>query len=137
MAAALLPASADKPSFQTAKTQAVGLHRSLISAASPSVRAKITASAQAAREYLAKCGRACDLQAFLAKDLRGRFTVKKDLDLQVLQALAFGEAFSDISQADQLKLQNEMEKQTQMIQLMSNISKTTHDTLKGIIQNLR
>jgi len=36
-----------------------------------------------------------------------------------------------------MKLRDEMEKQAQMIRLMSNLSKTAHDTLKGIIQNMR
>ena len=67
--------SAQKLSFQTARTQAIDLHRSLIAYAAPPVKAKITASALAARDYLAKCGRSCDLHAFYAKDLKGRFAI--------------------------------------------------------------
>jgi hypothetical protein len=43
----------------------------------------------------------------------------------------------EIDQLDQLALQDAMQKQAQIMQLMSNISKIQHDTLKGIIQNLR
>ena len=38
---------------------------------------------------------------------------------------------------DQMDLQDAMEKQARILQLMSNISKMVHDTLKGIIQNMR
>jgi hypothetical protein len=43
----------------------------------------------------------------------------------------------EIDQLNQLDLQDAMQKQAQLLQLMSNISKQTHDTLKGIIQNLK
>jgi hypothetical protein len=43
----------------------------------------------------------------------------------------------EIDQLDQLALQDAMQKQAQILQLISNISKIQHDTLKGIIQNLR
>lgn len=43
----------------------------------------------------------------------------------------------DMGQMDQLDLQDAMQKQGQILQLMSNISKMIHDSLKGIIQNLR
>ncbi len=43
----------------------------------------------------------------------------------------------EIDQLDQMALQDAMQKQAQLLQLMSNISKMLHDTLKGIIQNLK
>ena len=43
----------------------------------------------------------------------------------------------EINQLNQLALQDAMQKQAQLLQLMSNISKMLHDTLKGIIQNLK
>jgi hypothetical protein len=126
-----------KPSFQTARTQAIELHRSLIAYATPPVKARITAAASAARDYLAKCGRACDLHAFLTKDLKRRFARTSGDEFRLLEALAFAETVGDMNQMDQLNLQNTMEKQSQILQLMSNISKMVHDTLKGIIQNMR
>jgi len=135
-AGVILPA-AEKMSFQTAKAQAFELHRSLIADASPQVRAKITASAQAARAYLAKCGRKCDLHAFLTKDLGRRFARPTGEQFRLLEALAFAEAFEDMGQLDQLDLQDAMQKQSQILQLLSNLSKMEHDTLKAIIQNMR
>jgi hypothetical protein len=126
-----------KGSFQTARTQAIDLHRSLIVYAAPPVKAKITASALAARDYLAKCGRSCDLHAFLAKDLKRRFPRTNGDEVRLLEALVFAETVGDMSQMDQLDLQNAMEKKAQLLQLISNISKMAHDTLKAIIQNMR
>jgi len=132
-----LLAAPEKMSFQTAKAQAIELHRSLIGFATPPVRAKITASAQAARTYLAKCGKACDLETFLSKDLQRRFARAGGDKLRLLEALVFAETFRDMGPMDQLNLQDTMEKQAQILQLISNISKMIHDTLKGIIQNMR
>jgi len=132
-----LQAAPEKMTFQSAKTQAVDLHRSLIGFAVPTVKARITASAKAARGYLTKCGARCDLEAFLSKDLKRRFFRASAEELQLLEALAFAETFKDMSQMDQMDLQDAMEKQARILQLMSNISKMVHDTLKGIIQNMR
>jgi hypothetical protein len=137
LAGGLLLAPAEKPSFQTAKAQALGLHRDLTSFASPAVRTKITASAKAARAYLAQYGRACDLHAFLMKDIGRRFSVRKKAESQLLEALIFGETVADMSELDQLKLQDTEQKQQQLIQTISNLMKSSHDTLKAIIQNLR
>jgi hypothetical protein len=46
-------------------------------------------------------------------------------------------SLEEIDQLDQLAFQDAMQKQAQILQLMSNISKMLHDTLKGIIQNLK
>ncbi len=132
-----LLAAPEKMTFQEAKSKAAELHGSLIGSASPAVKARITASAQAARSYLAKCGAKCDLGTFLSADLKRRFTRVRPDELQLLETLAFSETVSDMSQMDQLKLQDAMQKQAQMMQTLSNISKMTHDTLKGIIQNMR
>jgi hypothetical protein len=43
----------------------------------------------------------------------------------------------EISQLQQLELQDAMQKQAQFVQTISNIMKNQHDTLKGIIQNMR
>jgi len=42
-----------------------------------------------------------------------------------------------MSELDKTRLQDAMEKQAQPVRLMSNISKMVHDTLKGIVRNLR
>lgn len=133
----LIAAAPEKMTFQDAKVRAFDLHRSLIGFAGPAVKEKVAASARAARAYLAKCGASCDLGAFLSGDLRRRFTKAKVEEIQVLEALAFAEALKDMSQTDQLKLQETAQKQGQILQLMSNLSKMAHDTLKAIIQNMR
>jgi hypothetical protein len=46
-------------------------------------------------------------------------------------------AAGDMSRLDQLALQDALQKQQQMLQTISSIMKTQHDTLKAIIQNLR
>lgn len=137
LAIPLLAAPAQKPTFPTAKDQALGLHRSLISSAAPGVRAKITASAKAARAYLATCGRACDLHAFLTKDIGRRFSTQKEKELRLLETFAFAETLSEMSELDQMALQDELQKQQLLIQTISHIAKSNHDTLKAIIQNLR
>ena len=137
LSAGPLLSAVEKTSFQTAKGKAFELHRSLIGYASPQAKAKISASAQAAKGYLAKCGRDCDLHAFLTRDLKGRFSRTAGDELQLLEALVFAEAVNDMSKLDQLNLQDTMQKQAQLLQLISNISKMVHDTLKGIIQNMR
>lgn len=45
--------------------------------------------------------------------------------------------FSDMSSNLNLQLQDAMNKQQQAMQILSNIMKTQHDTLKAIIQNMR
>lgn len=47
------------------------------------------------------------------------------------------QTLSDISQMMQLELQDAMNKQQQAMQILSNIMKNQHDTLKAIIQNMR
>lgn len=47
------------------------------------------------------------------------------------------QTLSDISQMLQLELQDAMNKQQQAMQILSNIMKNQHDTLKAIIQNMR
>ncbi len=132
-----LLAAPQKMTFQEAKSKAVELHGSLIGSASPAVKARITASAEAARDYLAECGAKCDLGTFLSRDLKRRFPRVRPAELELLEALTFAETVSDMSRVDQLRLQDSMQKASRMMQTISNISKTTHDTLKSIIQNMR
>ena len=47
------------------------------------------------------------------------------------------DSLEEISQLQQLELQDAMEKQAQILQTVSNIMKNQHDTLKSIIQNMR
>jgi hypothetical protein len=136
LAAAVLPAPAEKLSFQTAKAQALGLHRDLIAFAFPAVRSGITASAKAARAYLAQCGRACDLHAFLMKDIRGRFSLRKKAESRLLESLIFWVTIADMSELDQMELQD-AQQLNEVMSTLSAISKNSHDALKAIIQNLR
>jgi len=122
--------------FQTAKEQALTLHRSLIPSASPEVRAKITAAARAARTYLSTCGQDCDLHAFLNKDLSRRFSTRKTKELQLLETLIFAETISEMSEQDQLDLQNRLQQQQQIVQMISNIMKLNSDTALSIIRKI-
>jgi hypothetical protein len=47
------------------------------------------------------------------------------------------QTMTDMSQMLQLQLQEAMNKQQQAMQILSNIMKNQHDTLKAIIQNMR
>jgi hypothetical protein len=47
------------------------------------------------------------------------------------------ESMEDMSQQLQMQLQDAMNKQQQAMQILSNIMKNQHDTLKAIIQNMR
>ena len=89
--AGALALAAQKAGFETAKAQALELRRSLIGYAAPQVKAKITASAQAARDYLARCGREYDLEKFCSKDLKTRFSRLTNEQVQLLMALVFAE----------------------------------------------
>jgi hypothetical protein len=126
-----------KTSLETARGQALALHRSLINDAKPQVRAKISAAARAAREYLVRTPRDCDLYRFCSQDLRTRFPRITGQQLQVLMVLVFAETMSDMTQMDNVDLQDKLQKQQQFVQTISNIMKNEHDTLKAIIENLR
>ncbi|NPV83020.1 MAG: hypothetical protein HPY46_05505 [Candidatus Aminicenantes bacterium] len=137
VATAFLAGQTQKLTFQGAREQATKLHRSLLPSATPAVQARIKATARAARTYLETCGQSCDLHAFLNKDIRQRFSTRKETELQLLETLAFAEIISGMSEQDQLDLQNRLQKEQQLLQTISNIMKNEHDTLKAIIQNIR
>ncbi len=132
-------AQASKPqnSFETTRKRALEVHAALIPHVAPQVRAKISASAVAFRKYLVGCGRNCRLYRFSSEDLRARFKRVPERELHLLMALAFAEAVSDMTQMDQLALQDTMQQEQQFIQTISDIMKDENDTLKAIINNLR
>jgi hypothetical protein len=130
-------AATSQPTFESAKRRALELHGSLISQAAPQVRAKISASASAFRKHLAECGRDCDFNRFLSRDLKVRFKRVSEREFHLLMALVFAEAVSDMNQLDQLNLQDKLQKEQAFIQTISNIMKNQNDTLKAIISNLR
>jgi hypothetical protein len=47
------------------------------------------------------------------------------------------DSISDMTQMDQLALQDKLQKEQQFIQTISNIMKSMNDTLESIVQNLR
>ena len=47
------------------------------------------------------------------------------------------QAIGDDAQLSMLELQNALNRQAQLMQMISNISKTMHDTAMAIIRNLR
>jgi hypothetical protein len=59
------------------------------------------------------------------------------LEEEIQSAEANLNSMGDMSQLQQLQLQDAMQKQQQVIQTISNIMKNQHDTLKSIIQNLK
>jgi hypothetical protein len=126
-----------RASFEVARGQALAVHQSHIADATPAVRAKITASAQAGKDWLARNPQSRDLHEFFAQDLRKRFPRATEQQLNVLMTLAFAETVSDMNQMDQLKLQDSQQKLAQVVQTISNLMKTENDTLKAIIQNMR
>jgi len=128
---------AQEISYESTRIEALELHRSLIGYAEKEVRAKITASAQAAKAYLAECGQKCDLNLFLSNDLKKRFPGLADKALQLLMALIFAETVGDEGQFEKIDLKDTMQKQQQFIKTISNIMKNLHDTLKAILQNIK
>jgi hypothetical protein len=60
-----------------------------------------------------------------------------DLQAEILTTEARLKTLQDMSQLDQLSLQDAMQKQQQLIQTISNIMKNEHDTMKAIIRNLK
>jgi len=129
--------------FETVKRDTVRFHASLIPHASPQVRAKITASAVAGRRYLAGGGRNCDLYRFLSGDLRRKFKALSERELHVLMALSFAEMIGgkadtvgDDSQLANVDLQDSLQKQQQLIQMLSNITKMTNDTAMATIRKI-
>ena len=51
--------------------------------------------------------------------------------------IALYESLGDLSQMDNLMLQDAMQEQQELFQLLSNLSKSMHDTAKAIISNLK
>jgi len=129
--------AAGQTTFVSVRVKALDLHRSLIGFAAPQVRTKITAAAQAAKNYLAQCGRACDLQKFSASDLGTRFGRLSNSELSLLQALVFAELVGDLNQLANLEMQDTLQKQTQFVETISTIMKSQNDTLMEIIRKLR
>ncbi len=137
LVAGVAAAAPSKTPLETARGQALAVHRALIAEAPPGVRTKITAAAIAARDSFARNPRTCNLHQVLVRELRRGFPGIAGQKLDLLVTLAFAETMSDMSQLDQVALQEAMQQQSQMLQAISNIMKSQHDTLKGIIQNLR
>lgn len=130
-------AATSQKAFESTRKRALEVRASLISHAAPQVRAKISASAVAFRKYLSGCGRNCGFYRFMSGDLRARFKRLPERELHLLMSLVFAEAVLDMSQMDQLALQDAMQKEGQCIQTISEIMKNENDTLKAIIKNMR
>jgi hypothetical protein len=135
LAIGITGAAPAKTPFETARGQAIALHRSLINDAKPQVRVKISASARAAKSYLVRSRQDCDLYQFCANDLRTRFPRITEQELQVLMVLVSAEIFSD-SQMANIDLQNVLQKQQQLIQLISNVAKSQEDTALSVIRKI-
>lgn len=123
--------------FESTRSEALELYASLISRAIPQVRAKISASAQAFKNYLAQCSRSCDLYQFCFRDLMARFTSLTDSQVHLLMTLVFAEAVSNMSQQMQLQLKTVMQIENRLFTTVSNVLKTQHDTLNASISNIR
>ena len=125
------------PTFESTMKKALDLYASFISRAAPQVRAKISASALAFKDYLAQCSRNCDLYQFCFRDLTARFTSLTDTQLHLLMTLVFAEVSSNMSQQAQHELQMTMQRENQIFTAISNVLKTQHDMLKSSISNIR
>ena len=60
-----------------------------------------------------------------------------ELEQSIPNAQTNIDSLEEISQLQQLELQDAIQKQAQILQMISNIMKNQHDTLKSIIQNMR
>lgn len=125
------------PTFESTRKKALDLYASLISRATPQVRAKMSASALAFKNYLAQCSRNCDLYQFFFKDLVARFTNLTDSQLHLLMTLVFAEAVSNMSQQRQLELKTVMQIEQRFMSIISNIANSHYDTLNASINNIR
>jgi hypothetical protein len=125
------------PTFESTRNEALELYASLISRAAPQVRAKISASALAFKNYLAQCSRSCDLYQFCLKDLTARFTSLTDTQVHLLMALVFAEGVSNMSQQMQLQLKTVMQIETRFMIAISNVMKSQTNALNASISNIR
>jgi hypothetical protein len=126
-----------KATFETTKTRMIALHASLISAASPPVRSKISASSEAARRYLAGCARRCDLHSFLTKDLRGRFTRLSSRELDLLIGLVFAETVTRDSELLEIKLQELQAKRDLVFATLTKMLQESHETQMSVVSNIK
>jgi hypothetical protein len=60
-----------------------------------------------------------------------------EIDKNLRQEIKELQGMSDMSQLDMMKLQDAMNKQAQLMQMMSNIMKMMHDTQMAIIRNIK
>jgi hypothetical protein len=125
------------PTFESTRKKALDLYASLISRASPQVRAKISASALAFKNYLAQCSRSCDLYQFCFKDLMARFTILTDTQVLLLMTLVFAEDVSNMDQQMQLQLKTVMQIENRFMTAISNVMKIQTDALNASISNIR
>jgi hypothetical protein len=125
------------PTFESTRSEALELYASLISRATPQVRAKISASAQAFKNYLAQCSRNCDLYQFCFRDLMARFTSLTDSQVHLLMTLVFAEAVSNMGQQMQLQLKTVMQIENRLYTTVSNVLNTQRDALNASIDNIR
>jgi hypothetical protein len=60
-----------------------------------------------------------------------------EIDKNLRQEIKELQGMSDVSQLDMMKLQDAMNKQAQLMQMMSNLMKMMHDTQMAIIRNIK
>ena len=77
----------------------------------------------------------------ILKDLRAKAqkmqkeSLKMQREVAVLNKTLAG--MGDDAQLQNLKIQQSLQKSTQMIQMMSNLMRTNHDTMNKIIRNMK
>ncbi len=138
LAAAAVQAAApdDRAAFEAAKRRALELHAALISKVAPSARAKIAASAQAGRAYLAGCRRSCDLHRFLSADLTARFTRLSQKQLDLLVVLTFAEA---VKMGTEVKREafDARDPSQRSYETLSEMIAKIETTAESIVQNIK
>jgi hypothetical protein len=126
-----------KAAFEAIKTKTIAWHGSLISAAAPPVRARITASSAAARQYLAGCTGRCDLHSFLTKDLKGRFTRLSSRELDVLMGLVFAETTSRDSELLDVRIHELQSKRDLLLTLLTKLLQESHEAQMSVVSNIK
>ncbi len=129
--------SPQKARIGITRQQLVALHASIISRAAPPVRLRINASAEALKQYVARCGQSCDVDSFLRGDLTRRFTRLADPELRLLVGLTLGQAFVTESEAAAVRLQQLMQMKQQLVSMLTELLSEKNSTESSVVNNIK
>ncbi len=129
--------SPQKARIGITRQQLVALHASIISRAAPPVRLRINASAEALKQYVARCGHGCDVDSFLRGDLKRRFTRLTDPELRLLVGLTLGQAFVTESEAAALRLEELIREKDQLVGMLTDLLNEKNSTESSVVNNIK